>query len=56
MSDTKRLETDELEASKAPLLSHLIELRSRLIKSVLAIVLGCIICIPFLRQIIELLM
>lgn len=56
MSDTKRLETDELEASKAPLLSHLIELRSRLIKSVLAIVVGCIICIPFLRQIIELLM
>jgi len=56
MSDIKRLETDELEASKAPLLSHLIELRSRLIKSVLAIVVGCIICIPFLRQIIELLM
>jgi len=56
MSERKLLETDELEASKAPLLSHLIELRSRLIKSVLAIVAGCIICIPFLRQIIELLM
>jgi len=56
MSERNLLETDELEASKAPLLSHLIELRSRLIKSVLAIVAGCIICIPFLRQIIELLM
>ena len=56
MSETKRMENDEVEASKAPLLSHLIELRSRLIKSVLAIVAGCIICIPFLRQIIQLLM
>jgi len=56
MTETKRLEIDEVEASKAPLLSHLIELRSRLIKSVLAIVAGCIICIPFLRQIIQLLM
>lgn len=56
MSATKNIETDEIEQSKAPLLSHLIELRSRLIKSVLAIVLGCIICIPFLKQIIQLLM
>lgn len=56
MSETKRLEVDDVEASKAPLLSHLIELRSRLIKAVLAIVAGCIICIPFLRQIIQLLM
>ena len=56
MSATKNIETDEIEQSKAPLLSHLIELRSRLIKSVLAIVVGCIICIPFLKQIIQLLM
>jgi len=56
MTETKRLEVDEVEASKAPLLSHLVELRSRLIKSVLAVVAGCIICIPFLRQIIQLLM
>ncbi len=56
MSATKNIESDEIEQSKAPLLSHLIELRSRLIKSVLAVVAGCIICIPFLKQIIQLLM
>ena len=56
MSAPQRLEGDEVEASKAPLLSHLIELRSRLIKAVAAIVIGCVICIPFLRQIIQLLM
>ena len=56
MGETKRIEGDEIEESKAPLMSHLLELRSRLIKCVLAIVAGCIICIPFLKQIIELLM
>jgi len=56
MGEAKRIESDDIEASKAPLLSHLVELRSRLIKSVLAIIIGCIACIPFLRQIIELLM
>jgi len=56
MGEAKRIETDEVEDSKAPLLTHLNELRSRLIKSVIAVVIGCIICIPFLRQIIALLM
>jgi len=56
MGEAKGIESDEIDASKAPLLSHLVELRSRLIKSVLAIIIGCIACIPFLRQIIELLM
>ena len=56
MSAPKRLEGDDVDASKAPLLSHLIELRSRLIKAVAAIVVGCVICIPFLKQIIQLLM
>ena len=56
MSETKRIESDEVEESKAPLISHLLELRSRLIKCVLAIVAGCILCIPFLKQIIQLLM
>ncbi|NNE58349.1 MAG: twin-arginine translocase subunit TatC [Hellea sp.] len=42
---------DEVEQSKAPLLEHLTELRSRLIKSIMALVLGCIIVIPFLNDI-----
>lgn len=57
MTETPKIEApdDELEASRAPLLDHLIELRSRLIKCVLAFVAGCIVCIPFLRQILDLL-
>jgi len=47
---------DEIEASRAPLMDHLLELRSRLIKCVLAVVAGCIICAPFLKQIIAFLM
>ncbi|MBU2361003.1 MAG: twin-arginine translocase subunit TatC, partial [Alphaproteobacteria bacterium] len=35
---------DELEDSAAPLMEHLTELRSRLIKSLLAFVVGMIIC------------
>jgi len=51
MGDTKRIESDDIEESKAPLMSHLLELRSRLIKCVLAVIAGCILCIPFLKQI-----
>ncbi|CAM3791215.1 twin-arginine translocase subunit TatC [Litorimonas haliclonae] len=55
MSDVKKIasEEDEVDASRAPLMEHLLELRSRLIRCVLALVLGCIACIPFLRQIIQ---
>ncbi len=58
MSDVKTIESeeDEVDASRAPLMDHLLELRSRLIRCVLALVLGCITCIPFLRQIIQALM
>lgn len=56
MGKTQHIETDEIEESKAPLMAHLLELRSRLIKCVLAIVAGCIICLPFLKHIIQLLM
>ncbi|MBC6402674.1 MAG: twin-arginine translocase subunit TatC [Hyphomonadaceae bacterium] len=42
---------DEVEASRAPLIEHLVELRARLIKSLLALALGCVICIPFLPAI-----
>ena len=37
----------EIEGSRAPLLDHLIELRSRLIASVIAILLGFLICFYF---------
>ena len=53
---TKAIETDEVDASKAPLLEHLTELRSRLIKCVLGLIVGCIICIPFLPHILAFLL
>ena len=56
MGENLKIESDEVDESRAPLMSHLLELRSRLIKCVLALVVGCIACIPFLRQIIEFLM
>lgn len=48
-------DNDDLSGSQAPLMDHLIELRSRLIKIILAFVIGAIICIPFLRDILDLL-
>ena len=47
---------DEVSASEAPLLDHLLELRTRLIRCCLALLAGCIICAPFLRQIIAFLL
>ncbi|HTT97956.1 MAG TPA: twin-arginine translocase subunit TatC [Rhizomicrobium sp.] len=44
-------EEDEIEASKAPLLDHLIELRKRLIYSVLAFVVCFLICFFFAKNI-----
>lgn len=53
--DTPSLEADavdtEVESSRAPLLDHLTELRSRLIKSLLALVAGCVLVIPVLPNI-----
>ena len=42
---------DEIDASKAPLMEHLIELRSRLIKSVIAFVVMMVICFAGARYI-----
>ena len=44
-------EEKEIEATKAPLMDHLIELRSRLIKALTAFALAAIICFFFARQI-----
>ncbi|MDJ0929624.1 twin-arginine translocase subunit TatC [Breoghania sp.] len=46
---------DEVEASKAPLIEHLIELRLRLIKSVIAILIAFFICIYFASDIFNIL-
>ncbi|MGB6229836.1 MAG: twin-arginine translocase subunit TatC [Litorimonas sp.] len=53
MTEQPKIEDDGVESSRAPLLDHLIELRSRLIKSVLGVVGGMVICVPFLSQIIS---
>ncbi len=42
---------DDIEASKAPLMDHLIELRSRLIKAVLAFMIAFVVCFYFSRHI-----
>lgn len=47
---------DEVDASKAPLLEHLIELRARLVKSLAALVVGAVVCIPFLPHILAFLL
>ncbi len=49
-------EEHEIEASRAPLLEHLVELRSRLIVCVAALVVGFLICFVFSMQILETLM
>jgi sec-independent protein translocase protein TatC len=42
---------DEIEASRAPLMDHLIELRGRLIRALIAIVIAFIVCFFFAKQI-----
>jgi sec-independent protein translocase protein TatC len=48
-----RTEDDEkeIEASKAPLISHLIELRSRLIKALVAVFVAAVVCFFFAKPI-----
>jgi sec-independent protein translocase protein TatC len=47
---------DEIEASRAPLLDHLVELRQRLIVCVVALFVGFIVCFVFSTQIYTLLL
>lgn len=64
MADAKQIEDkskaaepqDELAGSEAPLMEHLIELRKRLIHSVIAIVLLMIVCFIFAGNIFDLLL
>jgi len=48
-------EEKEIEASKAPLMEHLVELRSRLIKAVAAFFVAAIVCFFFARHIFNIL-
>lgn len=47
MSDTE----DEIDASRAPLLDHLIELRQRLVRCVIALLISFGVCFYFSEQI-----
>ena len=51
MTDDKHDEQDDIEASKAPLMDHLIELRSRLIKALIAFFAMFVVCFVFSTQI-----
>ena len=51
MSEPHNYDDAEIEASRAPLLDHLVELRSRLIICVLAMAIGFAICFAFSKQI-----
>ena len=51
MPDTTKEGHDEIEASKAPLMDHLIELRQRLIYALIGIGIGFMICFAFATQI-----
>ncbi|RTL73471.1 MAG: twin-arginine translocase subunit TatC, partial [Bradyrhizobiaceae bacterium] len=45
------MSAEDIESSKAPLMEHLIELRSRLIKALLGFALAFILCFVFAKQI-----
>jgi sec-independent protein translocase protein TatC len=53
VSDAKKAEeeVDEVEASRAPLLDHLIELRTRLIRAIIAVLIAFVVCFAFAKQI-----
>jgi len=51
---TKEIESDiddEVEASRAPLMEHLVELRTRLIRLVIALIIGFVVCFIFAQPI-----
>lgn len=47
MSVAHKTDDDEIEASRAPLMDHLLELRNRLVTSLMAVVIGFIVCFIF---------
>lgn len=51
MSDAAKIDDDEIEASRAPLLDHLLELRNRLMTALMVLVAGVIVCFFFVDPI-----
>lgn len=49
-------EEDEVEASRAPLLTHLLELRTRLVRAMLAILVAFVVCFAFAKHIYNILL
>ncbi|HMN87762.1 MAG TPA: twin-arginine translocase subunit TatC, partial [Bauldia sp.] len=47
---------DEIEASRAPLIEHLVELRGRLIRALIAILIAFVVCFFFAKQIYNILL
>jgi sec-independent protein translocase protein TatC len=47
----KRVRHDEIEASRAPLIDHLIELRQRLINALIVVAMAFVICLAFAKPI-----
>jgi sec-independent protein translocase protein TatC len=50
------VDEDEVEASRAPLLAHLIELRKRLIRIIVSVIVAFIVCFFFAKQIYNILL
>ena len=48
---TREEEEKEIEATKAPLMEHLVELRGRLIKALAAFAVAAVVCFFFARHI-----
>jgi sec-independent protein translocase protein TatC len=51
VSAVQNTDDDEVEASRAPLMDHLLELRNRLVTSLVAVVIGFIVCFIFVDPI-----
>lgn len=47
------MSTDEIDASKAPLIEHLAELRTRLMRSIIALAVGLVFCLYFQQQVVN---
>lgn len=53
MSQTAQKDEDEIEASRAPLMDHLVELRDRLVCALIALVIAFVVCFYFATPIFE---
>ena len=56
MSDTTDQDDEEVENSSAPLIEHLAELRTRLIRSVIAFIIGIVLAFTMAEPILQILL